>query len=137
MASRPPSRLVGGPFSLAANSRTARAVAGKATVQMAKTLLPAAIKISGLANNRHAQALGRSAINFSLATNATRNRHANNLVNAMVNYYFSPGNFSPHTKQIALGALNKMRTYAPSHYNALKWSVVRKAPKILYKSVVR
>jgi hypothetical protein len=137
MATRPPTRLFGGPFSLAANLRPARAAAGRATVQMAKVLLPAAIKISGLANNRHAHALGRSAINFSLATNATRNKHANNLVNAMVNYYFSPGNFSPHTKQIALSALNKMRTYAPGHYNALKWSVVRKAPRILYKSVVR
>lgn len=137
MTTRPPTRLVGGPFSVAVNSRTARAAAGRATVQMAKTLLPAALRISGISNNRHTQALGRSAINFSLATNATRNKHANNLVNAMVNYYFSPGNFSPHTKQIALGALNKMKTYAPSHYNALKWSVVRKAPKILYKSVVR
>lgn len=136
MATRP-TRLVGGPFSLAANFKPARAVAGKATVQMAKTLLPAAIRISGLANNRHAQALGRTAINFSLAPNATRNRHANNLVNAMVNYYFSPGNFSPHTKQIARAALNKMQLYAPRHYNALKWSVVRKAPKILYKSLVR
>lgn len=129
--------MVGGPLSLATNSRTARAIAGRATVQMAKTLLPAALKISGLTNNRHAQALGRSAVNFAVASNANRSRRANSLVNAMVNYYFSPGNFSPSTKQIALNALNKMHTYAPQHYNALKWSVVRKTPSILYRSIVR
>ena len=45
MATRP-TRLVGGPFSLAANSRATRAAAGKATVQMAKTLLPVVSQIT-------------------------------------------------------------------------------------------
>jgi hypothetical protein len=136
MSSRPP-RLVGGPLSLVGNSKTVRAATGKASVQMAKTLVPAALRISGLANNRHAQALGRTAINFALSTNSNRNRRANSLVNAMVNYYFSPGNFSPHTKNIAKIALNKARVHAPNHYGALKRSVFRKAPRILYKSLVR
>lgn len=136
MSSRPP-RLVGGPFSLVGNSKTVRAVGGKASVQMAKTLVPAALRISGLANNRHAQALGRTAINFALSTNSNRNRRANSLVSAMVNYYFSPGNFSPHTKNIARIALNKVRVHAPKHYEALKWSVIKKTPKIAYKSLVR
>ena len=135
MSSRPP-RLVGGPLSIAGNSKTARAAAGKVSVQMAKTLLPAAFKISGLANNHHSKALGRTAINFVTSSNTNRNRRANSLVNAMINYYFSPGNFSPHTKRIAQAALNKAKMYAPNHYGALRRSVFRKAPRILYKSLV-
>lgn len=103
---------------------------------MAKTILPAAIRISGLANNRHSRALSHSAINFLTSNNSQRNMHANRFVNAMINYYFSPGNFSPHTKQIARAALNKARVYAPEHYEALKWAAIRKTPKIIYKSLV-
>ena len=134
MASRPP-RMIGGPVIVPRNSRTVRAATGKVAVHMAKALVPAALQISGIANNRHSKALGQSAINFTFSTNANRNRHANKLVNAMVNYYFSPGNFSPRTKNIARAALNKARVYAPEHYGALRRSVIRKAPRILIKSV--
>ena len=128
-------RLVGGPVSLSVNSRTARAAAGKVSVHMAKTLVPAALKISGLANNRHAKALGNSAINFITSTPNNRNARANRLVNSMINYYFSPGNFSPHTRRIAGLALNKARVYTPEHYSSLRGSVIRKAPKIFMRRV--
>jgi len=128
--SKPPSRLIGAPLGVSLNIKAARAASVKSTVSVAKVLLPAAIKISGMANDKHSKALGFSAINFMTSNISERNKHANRLVNAMVNYYLSPGNFSPRAKNMAAAALNKVKIYAPAHYNSVRKSVVRKAPGI-------
>jgi hypothetical protein len=88
-------------------------------------------------HNSHAKAVGHSAVNFVLANSNQVGPRANKLVNASINYYFSPGPSSPYTRQMLPHIMRFTKTYAPSHHAALQGSFIRKTPKILVRSVFR
>jgi hypothetical protein len=111
--------------------------AGKRTiVKMGKYVLPAALRISGLTNNKHSRVLGHSAVEFMASTPAQRSERANNLIGALINFHMvnpvSGGN-EAQTQRLASSALKKVRVYAPEHYNALWWAALRATPRAAYK----